>query len=148
MLLPTRKRLPRRLAVIAARKALEMADVPASKIDLIICATTTPEYLFPATACLIQDALGAGNAGAFDLSAACSGFVYGLAMARGQIVAGDAEYVLVIGAETLSRIVDWTDRETCILFGDGAGQCSWRRAKCRAASSPLTWAATARAAMR
>ena len=109
------------LAVAAARKALEVADIPASKIDLIVCATTTPEHAFPATACLIQDALGANNAGAFDLSAACSGFVYGLAMARGQIVAGDAEYVLVIGTETLSRIVDWTDRETCILFGDGAG---------------------------
>ncbi len=109
------------LAVVAARKALEVADVPASKIDLIVCATTTPEHAFPATACLIQDALGAHNAGAFDLSAACSGFVYGLAMARGQIMAGDAEYVLVIGTETLSRIVDWTDRETCILFGDGAG---------------------------
>ncbi|MBE2239738.1 MAG: ketoacyl-ACP synthase III [Caldilineaceae bacterium] len=109
------------LAIVAARKALEVADVPANKVDLIICATTTPEYLFPATACLIQDALGADNAGAFDLSAACSGFVYGLAMARGQILAGDAEYVLVIGTETLSRIVDWTDRDTCILFGDGAG---------------------------
>ena len=109
------------LAVAAARKALEVADVPASKLDLIICSTTTPEYSFPATACLIQDALGAHNAGAFDLSAACSGFVYGLSMARGQILAGDAEYVLVIGTETLSRIVDWTDRETCILFGDGAG---------------------------
>lgn len=109
------------LAVAAARKALEVADVPVNKIDLIICSTTTPEHSFPATACLIQDALGANNAGAFDLSAACSGFVYGLAMARGQILAGDAEYVLVIGTETLSRIVDWTDRETCILFGDGAG---------------------------
>jgi 3-oxoacyl-[acyl-carrier-protein] synthase-3 len=109
------------LAIAAARKALEVADVPAAKIDLIICSTTTPEYSFPATACLIQDALGAVNAGAFDLSAACSGFVYGLSMARGQILAGDAEYVLVIGAETLSRIVDWTDRETCVLFGDGAG---------------------------
>jgi 3-oxoacyl-[acyl-carrier-protein] synthase-3 len=109
------------LAVAAARKALEVADVPPNKIDLIICATTTPEYSFPATACIIQNALGAVNAGAFDLSAACSGFVYGLSMARGQILAGDAEYVLVIGAETLSRIVDWTDRETCVLFGDGAG---------------------------
>ena len=109
------------LAVIAARRALEVADVPPNKIDLIICATTTPEYSFPATACLVQNALGATNAGAFDLSAACSGFVYGLSMARGHILAGDAEYVLVIGAETLSRIVDWTDRETCILFGDGAG---------------------------
>jgi len=109
------------LAVIAARRALEVADVPPNKIDLIICSTTTPEYSFPATACLVQNALGATNAGAFDLSAACSGFVYGLSMARGHILAGDAEYVLVIGAETLSRIVDWTDRETCILFGDGAG---------------------------
>ncbi len=109
------------LAVAAARRALAVADVPPSKIDLIICATTTPEYSFPATACLVQNALGATNAGAFDLSAACSGFVYGLSMARGHIIAGDAEYVLVIGAETLSRIVDWTDRETCVLFGDGAG---------------------------
>lgn len=109
------------LAVVAARRALEVADVPPSKIDLIICSTTTPEYLFPATACLVQNALGATNAGAFDLSAACSGFVYALSMARGHIIAGDAEYVLVIGSETLSRIVDWTDRETCILFGDGAG---------------------------
>jgi 3-oxoacyl-[acyl-carrier-protein] synthase-3 len=109
------------LAIAAGRKALEAADVPASKLDLIICSTTTPEYSFPATACLIQNALGATNAGAFDLSAACSGFVYGLSMARGHILAGDAEYVLVLGAETLSRIVDWTDRETCVLFGDGAG---------------------------
>jgi 3-oxoacyl-[acyl-carrier-protein] synthase-3 len=109
------------LAVAAARRALAVADVPPSKLDLIICSTTTPEYSFPATACLVQNALGATNAGAFDLSAACSGFVYALGMARGQIIAGDAEYVLVIGAETLSRIVDWTDRETCVLFGDGAG---------------------------
>ena len=109
------------LAVVAARRALAVADVPPSKIDLIICATTTPEYSFPATACLVQNALGATNAGAFDLSAACSGFVYALSMARGHIIAGDAEYVLVIGSETLSRIVDWTDRETCVLFGDGAG---------------------------
>jgi len=109
------------LGVVAARKALEMADVPPNKVDLIICATSSPEYIFPATACIIQDALGAVNAGAFDLSAACSGFVYALSMARGHILAGDAEYVLVIGAETLSRFVDWTDRNTCILFGDGAG---------------------------
>jgi 3-oxoacyl-[acyl-carrier-protein] synthase-3 len=109
------------LAIAAARKALLLADLDPAKIDLVICATTSPEYQFPATACLVQDAIGATNAGAFDLSAACSGFVYGLAMARGHILAGDAEYVLVIGAETLSRLVDWTDRETCILFGDGAG---------------------------
>lgn len=109
------------LAIIAARRALEVADVHPSKVDLIICSTSSPEHIFPATASLVQDALGAVNAGAFDLSAACSGFVYALGMARGQILAGDAEYVLVIGAETLSRIVDWTDRNTCVLFGDGAG---------------------------
>ncbi len=109
------------LAIAAARKALEVADVHPSKVDLVICATSSPEYIWPATASLVQDALGAVNAGAFDLSAACSGFVYALSMARGHILAGDAEYVLVIGAETLSRIVDWTDRGTCVLFGDGAG---------------------------
>ena len=109
------------LGIVAARRALEVADVDPSKIDLIICSTSSPEYVFPSTASIIQDAIGATNAGAFDLSAACSGFVYGLAMARGHILAGDAEYVLVLGAETLSRLVDWTDRNTCILFGDGAG---------------------------
>ncbi len=109
------------LAVAAARKALEVADVPPNRVGLIICATSTPEHIFPATASIVQDALGASRAGAFDLSAACSGFVYGLSMARGHILAGDAEYVLVIGAETLSRITDWTDRDTCVLFGDGAG---------------------------
>jgi 3-oxoacyl-[acyl-carrier-protein] synthase-3 len=109
------------LAVAAARKALEVADVHPSRVDLIICATSSPEHIFPATASIVQDAIGATRAGAFDLSAACSGFVYALSMARGHILAGDAEYVLVIGAETLSRIVDWTDRNTCILFGDGAG---------------------------
>ena len=109
------------LGVVAARRALAVADVDPSKIDLIICSTSSPEYTFPSTASIIQDAIGATNAGAFDLSAACSGFVYGLSMARGHILAGDAEYVLVVGAETLSRLVDWTDRNTCILFGDGAG---------------------------
>lgn len=109
------------LAVVAARKALEVADVHPSKIELIICATSSPEHIFPSTASIVQDALGASNAGAYDLSAACSGFVYALSMARGHILAGDAEYVLVLGAETLSRIVDWTDRNTCVLFGDGAG---------------------------
>jgi 3-oxoacyl-[acyl-carrier-protein] synthase-3 len=109
------------LGIQAARKALDLADIHPHKIDLIICATSSPEHTFPATASLIQDGLGAANAGAFDLSAACSGFVYALSMARGHILAGDAEYVLVIGTETLSRIVDWTDRGTCVLFGDGAG---------------------------
>lgn len=109
------------LGLAAARKALEVADVHPSKVDLIICSTSSPEYIFPSTASIIQDGLGAINAGAFDLSAACSGFVYALSMARGHILAGDAEYVLVLGAETLSRVVDWTDRNTCVLFGDGAG---------------------------
>jgi 3-oxoacyl-[acyl-carrier-protein] synthase III len=109
------------LGIAAARKALAVADVEPSKIDLIICASSSPEYIFPSTGSIIQDAIGATNAGAFDLSAACSGFVYALSMARGHILAGDAEYVLVVGAETLSRVVDWTDRNTCILFGDGAG---------------------------
>ncbi len=108
------------MAIKAAREALAVADVPANKIDLIICATSSPEHIFPATASVVQDALGAVNAGGFDLAAACSGFVYALSMARGHILAGDAEYVLVIGAETMSRLVDWTDRNTCVLFGDGA----------------------------
>lgn len=109
------------LGVRAARAALEQADLPAGKLDLIICATSSPEHLFPATACIIQDQLGATRAGAFDLSAACSGFVYGLSLARSLIISGQMDNVLVIGAETLSRIVDWSDRGTCVLFGDGAG---------------------------
>ena len=109
------------LGTEAARKALEVADLHPAKVDLIICATSSPEHFFPATASIIQDNLGIVNAGAFDLSAACSGFVYALSIARGQILAGDAEYVLVVGSETLSRWVDWTDRTTCVLFGDGAG---------------------------
>lgn len=109
------------LGTQAARKALNLANVPPQKIDLIICATSTPSHVFPATASLIQDKIGAAHAGAYDLSAACSGFVYALSMARAAIRAGDAQYVLVVGAEVMSRFVDWTDRATCILFGDGAG---------------------------
>ena len=109
------------LGAKAAREALKVADIPASKVDMIICATSSPEHTFPATACIIQDLLGAVNAGAFDVSAACSGFVYGLGIAKGMIASGQAENILVIGAETLSRITDWSDRNTCVLFGDGAG---------------------------
>ncbi len=109
------------LGVEAAKRALQVADMSAGDIDIIITATSTPDHLFPATACIIQDKLGATNAGAFDLSAACSGFIYGLAMARGLIVSGEVDTALVIGAETLSKFVDWSDRETCVLFGDGAG---------------------------
>ena len=109
------------LAVRAAREALLVADLAPAQIGLVIVATVTPEYPFPATASLVQDALGAANAGAFDLGAGCSGFIYALSMAADVIRAGSAQHVLVIGAETLSRIIDWTDRNTCVLFGDGAG---------------------------
>ncbi len=109
------------LATRAGRDALMVAGLPPSRLDLIIVATVTPEYAFPSTASMVQDALGAASAGAFDLSAGCSGFLYGLNMAIGYIRSEMADHVLVIGAETLSRIVDWTDRNTCVLFGDGAG---------------------------
>jgi 3-oxoacyl-[acyl-carrier-protein] synthase-3 len=109
------------LATRAAQKALDIADILPSEIDLIIVATATPEHVFPSTASMVQDLLGANNAGAFDLSAACSGFVYGIDMATSKIRTGTIDTALVIGAETLSRVVDWADRGTCILFGDGAG---------------------------
>lgn len=109
------------LALYAAQDALEVADVDPKEIDLIIVATSTPEYIFPATASIVQDQLGAQNAGAFDLSAACSGFVYALSVGASMIRSGQYNTVLVIGAETFSKIVNWKDRATCILFGDGAG---------------------------
>ncbi len=109
------------MAIHAAQQALEVADVGPNEIDLVIVATATPEYPFPATACLVQDALGAEHAGAFDLEAGCSGFVYGLAVATAMIRSEMYKTVLVVGSETLSRVVDWTDRGTCVLFGDGAG---------------------------
>ncbi|MEW5989549.1 MAG: beta-ketoacyl-ACP synthase III [Chloroflexota bacterium] len=109
------------LAFEAAARALKVADLHPSQVDLIIVATSTPEYVFPSTACRVQDYLGAKRAGAFDLSAACSGFVYGLDMAAQAIRTGAIHTAIVIGAETLSRVVDWRDRATCILFGDGAG---------------------------
>jgi len=109
------------LAFEAAARALTVADIHPSQIDLIIVATSTPEYMFPSTACVVQDYLGAGRAAAFDLSAACSGFVYALQMAAQSIATGSANSALVIGAETMSRVLDWSDRSTCVLFGDGAG---------------------------
>lgn len=109
------------MALHAAQDALEVADVNPNDIDLVIVATSTPEYIFPSTASLVQDQLGACNAGAFDLSAACSGFIYGLAIAAGMIGAGTHNTIMVIGSETMSSIVDWKDRSTCVLFGDGAG---------------------------
>ncbi len=109
------------LAVEAATNALRMAKLAPTDVDLIIVATSTPEYTFPSTASLVQDKLGAERAGAFDLSAACTGFIFALNMASQAIRSGDIKTAVVIGSETLSRVVDWTDRGTCILFGDGAG---------------------------
>jgi 3-oxoacyl-[acyl-carrier-protein] synthase-3 len=109
------------MAIRAAWDALRVANANPAKLDLIIVATATPDYPFPATACLVQDALGAARAGAFDLSAGCTGFVYALAIGSQVIISGAYDQVLIIGAETLSRIVNWTDRNTCVLFGDGAG---------------------------
>jgi 3-oxoacyl-[acyl-carrier-protein] synthase-3 len=109
------------LALEAARDALAVARLSPAYLDLIIVASVSPEYQFPATACLLQDQLGASHAAAFDLSAGCSGFIYGVALASEVIKAGRYQYALVIGAETLTRIMDWEDRTTCVLFGDGAG---------------------------
>ncbi len=109
------------LAVDAALRALESTDISAKDIDLIIVATSSPEYIFPSTACIVQDKIGATHAGAFDLSAACTGFIYAVNMAAQAIRTGSIENALVIGSETLSRFTNWEDRDTCILFGDGAG---------------------------
>lgn len=109
------------LAIVAARAALSRAKIKPTDLDMIIVATITPDMSFPATACLVQAALGASQAAAFDLSAACSGFIYGLSMAKSLINTGANRYCLVIGAETLSRITDYEDRNTCVIFGDGAG---------------------------
>lgn len=109
------------MAIVAAEQALASAGADPLAIDLIIVATATPDYLFPATACLIQRGIGASRAAAFDLGAGCSGFIYALAIGAHAIESGASQYVLVIGAETLSRITNWSDRGTCVLFGDGAG---------------------------
>lgn len=109
------------LATHAAAAALEQADLLARRVQLIIVATSSPEHIFPATASLVQDRLGADQAGAFDLSAACTGFIFALNMAAQAIRSGSIDNALVIGSETLSRFTNWEDRGTCILFGDGAG---------------------------
>jgi 3-oxoacyl-[acyl-carrier-protein] synthase-3 len=108
-------------AVRAAHGALERAGVEALEIDLLLCATVTPDQILPSTGCIIQAELGANKAAAMDLAAACSGFLYGLTLANAMIRTGQARYALVIGAEILTQYVDYTDRGTCILFGDGAG---------------------------
>jgi 3-oxoacyl-[acyl-carrier-protein] synthase-3 len=109
------------LALIAARKALAAAGVRPDELDLIIVGTTTPDIIFPSTACLLQHRLGAKNCPAFDVNAACTGFIYALSIADKFVRTGAAKTALVVGAETLSRMLDWTDRQTCVLFGDGAG---------------------------
>ena len=105
----------------AALKAIEAAGIEPSEIDLIVVGTTTPDYVFPSTACLIQQKLGVPGCPAFDVNAACSGFLFALSVADQFIRTGSARTVLVVGVETLTRMVDWTDRTTCVLFGDGAG---------------------------
>ncbi len=109
------------LATQAARNAIEAAGIDAASIDLIVLATATPDQTFPATATIVQDALGCNRGIAFDVAAVCSGFLYGLGVADAMLRAGSARRALVIGAETFSRILDWEDRTTCVLFGDGAG---------------------------
>jgi 3-oxoacyl-[acyl-carrier-protein] synthase-3 len=117
------------LAADASRTAMQRAKVHAGEVDVIILSTATPDRLLPATAVDIQAELGATRAAAFDLSAACSGWLYGLSVAEGMIAAGTAETALVIGAEKMSAIVDWQDRSTCVLFGDGAGATILQRSK-------------------
>jgi 3-oxoacyl-[acyl-carrier-protein] synthase-3 len=109
------------LSIEAARRALDDAGVAPEDLDLVICATATGDYIWPATACILQDVLGAKRAAAFDLTAACAGFVFGLATASGFIQSGAMRRILVVGADTLTKQVNWQDRATCILFGDGAG---------------------------
>lgn len=139
------------LAVEAAWRALETAGVSPSQLDLIIVATATPDHALPATACLVQDALGATHAAAFDLSAGCTGFIYALGVAADMVtVRGEREgaaTALVIGAETLSRITDWTDRGTCVLFGMERGPWCSRPMGHRAGCWRLRWAPTGRAAI-
>jgi 3-oxoacyl-[acyl-carrier-protein] synthase-3 len=109
------------MAVEAARAALLQRGIEASEVNAIIVCTVTPDHMFPSTACLVQNRLGARGAWGFDLIAACSGFVYGLTVGTHLVAAGSHRKVLVIGADTMSRIIDYTDRATCVLFGDGAG---------------------------
>ena len=108
-------------AVLAARQAIERAGLQPEDIDLILCATVTPDQILPSTGCIIQAELGANKAAAMDLVAACSGFLYGLTVADTMLRTGQSKYALVIGAEILTQYVDYTDRQTCVLFGDGAG---------------------------
>lgn len=117
------------MAAEAARRAMEKAGLEPGEVDFLILATATPDRLLPSTACDVQALLGANNAMAFDVAAACSGWLYGLGIAEGLLVAGRGEIALVIGTEKMSSIVDWEDRTTCVLFGDGAGAAVVRKAE-------------------
>jgi len=117
------------MAADAARKAMERIDLHPGQLDTIIMSTATPDRLLPATAVDLQAELGAGRAAAFDIGAACSGWLYGMTVAEGMITAGSAETILVVGSEKMSAIVDWKDRATCVLFGDGAGAAILQRSK-------------------
>ncbi len=110
-----------KLCIEAGRRALESAKIKPEELDFIMIGTITPDMMFPSTACIVQAALGAKNAAAFDLAAGCTGFIYGLELARSLITADPKRKILVIGAEELTKITDWTDRSSCVLFGDGAG---------------------------
>jgi 3-oxoacyl-[acyl-carrier-protein] synthase-3 len=116
-------------ACLAAKKAMTMAGITASELDMIIVATVCPDAPLPSTACILQDKLGAKNAAVMDLGAACSGFIYGLSIARALIMIGQVRTVLVVGVEILSRFCNWEDRNTCVLFGDGAGAAIVRASK-------------------
>ncbi|MBI2325186.1 MAG: ketoacyl-ACP synthase III [Chloroflexi bacterium] len=109
------------MAAKAARVAIERAGIAADELDAVMVATTTADHLVPTAACLVQEQIGARHAAVFDIGAACAGFVYGLAVAKGLVASGAARRVLLVAAETISRFIDWTDRSTCVLFGDGAG---------------------------
>ena len=117
------------LALHAARRAMRAAGVKAEDIDLIVCATTTPDMVFPSTACILQDKLGVRQGAAFDVQAVCTGFIYALAVADRFVASGMHRCALVIGAEVFSRLLDWNDRRTCVLFGDGAGAVVLKPAK-------------------
>ena len=115
------------IALAAAQQALIHAGITANDIDMIIVSTTTPDLTFPATAALVQKKLGISHGAAFDIQAVCSGFVYGLSVASAMVETGQAERVLLIGAETMTRLLDWEDRATAVLFGDGGGAVGWRQ---------------------
>jgi len=117
------------MGAAAARIAMERADVKPGELDLIVVSTATPDRLLPSTACDVQALLGASNAAAFDIDAACSGFLYALSVAEGYLAAGRGEIALIVSTEKMSAIVDWTDRSTCVLFGDGAGAAVVKRSE-------------------